>query len=222
MNNEFLAYILMDKKTEQFTQPTGRENVERFTADELRAWWAVVDVVRCSTDAERLARLKTVEDVPAVFKYYCWWVQFIHRPLYGVQIRSPEFNESRAGLIPKESLRELQDAAGLSLDQFRDSTLVEVFDMIKGRHRKPTQDWKHRRDTLTETVEDQMLVLFKKDPRTAAMTSPEIAVILECSEPAVRKPSNKVWQMFKAEKEDNQRRLKRRHTTDSTDDIDDA
>jgi hypothetical protein len=221
MNNEFTAFIPMKDKTEQFTQAVSRQEIERFSADELRAWWAVADVVRCSTETERQARLKAVEERPLVFELYCWWVQFIHRRLYGVQIRSQEFHESRAGLIPKESLRELQDAAGLTLDQFRDSTLVEVFDLIESRKKKPTPDWKNRRDTLNETVEDQMLVLFKKDPRTAAMTATEIAAILSCSAPAVRKPDNKVWQMFKAEKESNQKRLKRRHTTDSTSDPDD-
>ena len=54
----------------------------------------------------------------------------------------------------------------------------------------PVQDWKKRRETLNETVEDQMTVLYKKDQRTAAMTSPEIAAILECSEPAVRKATS--------------------------------
>lgn len=220
MTSEFIAFIPLENKTEQFTQAVGRENVERFSANELRAWCAVVDVV-CSTETERQTRLKAVEETPLVFEFYCWWVQFIHRRLYGVQIRSQEFHDSRAGLIPKESLRELQDAAGLTLDQFRDSTLVEVFDLIESRHKKPTQDWKNRRDTLSETVEDQMLVLFKKDPRTASMTAPEIAEILKCSEQSVRKQTNKVWQMFKAEKEQNQNRLRRRHTPDTPDDMDD-
>ena len=82
-------------------------------------------------------------------------------------------------------------------------------------------EWVIRRDTLNETVEDQMMVLFKKDSRTAAMYSPEIAQILGCSEQMVRKRDNKVWQMFKAEKEANMKRLTRRHTSDKMNDIDD-
>jgi len=84
------------------------------------------------------------------------------------------------------------------------------------------KEWVRRRKELKETVEDQMMVLYKKDKlRTVAMESPEIAQILECSEQAVRKTSNKIWQMFKAEKEANKQRLTRRHTSDKTDDIDD-
>lgn len=82
-------------------------------------------------------------------------------------------------------------------------------------------EWVHRRETLNETVEDQMMVLYKKDPRTAAMFSPEIAQILDCSEQAVRKSDNKVWQMFKAEKEAAKKKLRRRDTSDNLDEIDD-
>jgi hypothetical protein len=81
--------------------------------------------------------------------------------------------------------------------------------------------WVHRRESLNETVEDQMAVLYKEDPRTAAMFSSEIAEILGCSEAAVRKSDNKVWQMFKAEKEAAKKKLKRRDTSDNLDGIDD-
>lgn len=82
-------------------------------------------------------------------------------------------------------------------------------------------EWVLRRKELNETVEDQMMVLFKKDSRTAAMYSPEIAQILGCSEQSVRKRDNRVWRMFKAEKEANMARLTRRHTPDNRGDNDD-
>lgn len=54
-----------------------------------------------------------------------------------------------------------------------------------------------------------------------AVTAPEIAKILGCSQSAVKKKGNKVWQLLQAEIEENKKPLKRRHTMDSTDDIDD-
>ncbi len=93
--------------------------------------------------------------------------------------------------------------------------------IIKTSPADASNEWIHRRETLNETVEDQMMVLYKKDPRTAAMYSPEIAAILGCSEQSVRKKDNKVWQMFKAEKEANMQRLTRRHIYDNRDAIDD-
>jgi hypothetical protein len=97
--------------------------------------------------------------------------------------------------------------------------LVAAADLIAGLSDDASNEWVHRRETLNETVEDQMMVLFKKDQRTAAMFSPEIAQILDCSEQAVRKSDNKVWQMFKAEKEAAKKKLRRRDTYDNLDDI---
>ena len=114
--------------------------------------------------------------------------------------------------------------AGHSLEQidaFRrmDTELSVTF---SGSKLESPNEWVRRRKELKETVEDQMMVLYKKDKRrTVAMESPEIAQILGCSEQAVRKKSNKVWQMLQAENEANMQRLTRRHTSDKTDDIDD-
>jgi|GEM_PF-6578426 len=203
MDSKFTAYVPIDGKTEQFTQPTTRGDTERFTLNELRAWWAVVDVACCSSEAERKKRLKPVADSPEVFKFYYWWVQFIGRPLLAVQIGSREFHESRAGLIPTESIRHLQDAAKMTLDQFRDSTLTEVFDFIMGRQ-SPVEvnPWTLARGQNSKiTISDQMVVLFKNDDSIVDRKglSAAVAKILGCSASAVRHPTHATWFFYQTE-----------------------
>ncbi len=59
-----------------------------------------------------------------------------------------------------------------------------------------SNEWRKRRESGSETVEDQMLVLFKRDHRIIDMKASEIAAILDCGETAVKKSSNQVWQMI--------------------------
>jgi|GEM_PF-5657495 len=91
-----------------------------------------------------------------------------------------------------------------------------------GELAEETNEWITRRHSLGETVEQQMMVLYKKDKRTAELKSPEIAEILGCKAQAVRKKGNAVWKMFQEEKGRREQLLsqKLRRTNSKSDDDD--
>lgn len=210
----------------QFSRPISAGNDFELNDDEQGAVERVIDYFASGFTRE----------IPETNHLAHWWCDFLRGPMRNIRIGTDEFRRSRAGLIPFYELLDVAEYAGIEVSQMGQYAVVELLDAIASKPtsateqtieqtieiklKTPKMEWKARRETLNETIEDQMLVLFKKDPRTAAMTSSEIAATLNCSEQSIRKPTNKVWQMFKAEKEENKRRLKRRHTSDSTADID--